>query len=180
MNIIDFEWITKVLTFDTEIKPFESSNSDLNDFLLNDAKKYLYQRLAVTYIIENNTETIGYFCLSNDVVMRSLADNAGWKKIKKTIPNSKMRSSYPAVKIGRLAVSHKYENNGFGRLILQTVKKKFVAENQQTGCRFVTVDAKKDVVDFYTKNLFDFLTSEDENENTRLMYFDLNSLQQHT
>ena len=75
MNLkgIDFTPKAKRLDFDTEIKPFESSNSDLNDFLLN--------------------------------------------------------------------------------------------------------DAKKDVIDFYTRNKFEFLTSEDENDDTRLMYLDLNSIQ---
>ena len=177
MNSISFEWRVKRLDFDTEIKPFESSNSDLNDFLLNDAKNYLNQRLAVSYILETETETIAYFCLSNDVVLRSLADKTGWKKIKKNIPNAKMRSSYPAIKIGRLAVSQKYEGYGFGRFIIRTVREKFASENQQTGCRFIVVDAKKDAMDFYTKNKFEFLTSEDKDDNTRLMYLDLNSIQ---
>ena len=177
MSSNDFEWKLERLDLKMDIKPFESSDSDLNDFLLNDAKNYLKQRLAVTYLFETDTDTIAYFCLSNDVVMRSLADKAGWKKIKKSIPNSKMRSSHPAVKIGRLAVSQKYEGYGFGRLIIQTVREKFVSENQQTGCRFVTVDARKDVVDFYARNKFEFLTSEDENDDTRLMYLDLNSIQ---
>lgn len=135
------------------------------------------QRLAVTYVLENKTDTVAYFCLSNDVVLRSHADKASWKKIKKRIPNSKMRSSHPAVKIGRLAVSQKYENNGFGRIIIETVKRKFIADNQQTGCRFVTVDSKQAAVDFYLRNHFEFLTSEDETDTTRLMFFDLNSIE---
>ena len=177
MNSIDFEWKFKRLDLDTEIKPFESSDDDLNDFLLNDARNYLNQRLAVTYLFETETDTIAYFCLSNDVVLRSLSDKAGWKKIKKSIPNAKMRSSHPSVKIGRLAVAKKYENIGFGRLIIRTVREKFVSENQPTGCRFITVDAIKNAVDFYVRNKFEFLTSEDENDNTRLMYMDLNSIQ---
>jgi GNAT superfamily N-acetyltransferase len=170
------EWKLAKLEKDTEIKHFESSDADLNEFLLNDAKNYLVQRLAVTYLIETDNETIAYFCLSNDTVLRSLADKSGWKKIKKTIPNSKMRSSYPAVKIGRLAVTQNYESKGFGRFMIQTVREKFVSEKQNTGCRFITVDAKQNALDFYIKNKFEFLTSEDEIDNTRLMYFDLNSI----
>ncbi|MDR2475246.1 MAG: GNAT family N-acetyltransferase, partial [Bacteroidales bacterium] len=64
-----------------------------------------------------------------------------WKKIRKSIPHSKLRSSYPAVKIGRLAVSKKYAGKGFGRLMIDIVMKMFVSDTQQTGCRFVTVDA---------------------------------------
>jgi hypothetical protein len=46
----------------------------------------------------------------------------------------------------------------------------------QTGCRFLTVDAYQNAVDFYIRNKFDFLTTEDESDKTRLMYFDLNNI----
>ncbi|MDR2469122.1 MAG: GNAT family N-acetyltransferase [Tannerella sp.] len=176
MTGFDFEGELKRLNLDTEIKPFESEDAELNDFLLNDAKQYSAQRLAVTYVIENETDTIAYFCLSNDTVQRFMADKAGWKKIRKRIPNAKLRSSYPAVKIGRLAVSKKYAGSGFGRLMIQIVREMFVTDTQQTGCRFVTVDAYRNAADFYIHNRFDFLTGDDENEPTRLMYFDLNNI----
>jgi hypothetical protein len=41
------------------------------------------------------------------------------------------------------------------------------------GCRFITVDAYRDAFGFYLKNGFEFLSSEDETDNTRLMYYDL-------
>ena len=178
MTGFDFKWNTRRLQLDTVIKPFESEDEELNDFLLNDAKNYLVQRLAVTYMIENETDTIAYFCLSNDTVQRFMADRVAWKKIRKRIPNAKLRSSYPAVKIGRLAVSKKYAGSGFGRLMIQIVRKIFVSDTQQTGCRFVTVDAYRNATDFYIRNEFDFLTNEDESEKTRLMYFDLNNIPQ--
>ena len=43
---VDFEWYTKRLDIDTKLKPFESEDDELNDFLLNDAKNYLTQKLA--------------------------------------------------------------------------------------------------------------------------------------
>jgi GNAT superfamily N-acetyltransferase len=176
MTGFDFEGELKKIELDTAIKPFESEDEELNDFLLNDAKHYLVQRLAVTYLIENETDTIAYFCLSNDTVQRFMADKAGWKKIKKRIPNAKLRSSYPAVKIGRLAVSKKYAGSGFGRLIIQIVRRIFVSDMQQAGCRFITVDAYRNATSFYARNHFDFLTDEDESDKTRLMYFDLNNI----
>jgi predicted GNAT family N-acyltransferase len=176
MTDSDFKWDTRRLQSDTVIKPFKSEDAELNDFLLNDAKHYSVQRLAVTYVIENETDTIAYFCLSNDTVQRFMADKEGWKKIRKRIPNAKLRSSYPAVKIGRLAVSKKYAGSGFGRLIIQIGRKMLVSDTQQTGCRFVTVDAYRNAVDFYIHNRFDFLTDDDKSDKTRLMYFDLNNI----
>ncbi|MDR0872063.1 MAG: GNAT family N-acetyltransferase [Prevotellaceae bacterium] len=177
LNGINFEWKPKRLDFDTKIKPFESEDTDLNNFLKNDAKNYLKQRLAVTYLIENDVETIAYFCLSNDIVLRLFSDKEGWKKIKKSIPNAKLRSIYPAIKIGRLAVATDYAGNGFGKLILQIVREMYSSETQPSGCRFVTVDAYQNAVHFYQKHKFEFLTSDDENEKTRLMYYDLQAIQ---
>ncbi|GHU81109.1 N-acetyltransferase [Bacteroidia bacterium] len=173
----DLKWDYKRVDFDTVIKLFDCGDDDLNNFLLNDAKNYLRQRLAVTYIFENDMETIGYFCLSNDTVLRQFADKSGWKKIKKSIPNAKIRSNYPAIKIGRLAVSKKFTSSGFGKLILLTVLTMYFSNNPQAGCRFITVDAYQNAIPFYVKNDFDYLTTEDENESTRLMYFDLNAIE---
>lgn len=44
----------------------------------------------------------------------------------------------------------------------------------RSGCRFLTVDAYADVVDFYESRCgFKFFTETDVNDDTRLMYFDL-------
>lgn len=53
--------------------------------------------------------------------------------------------------------------------------KAFFALKNKTGCRFITVDAYNypATINFYKKNGFDFLTSQDEKEDTRSMYFDL-------
>ena len=72
---IDFEWDFKRLDFDTKIRPFESEDDELNVFLLDDAKNYLSQMLAVTYLIENDTDTIAYFCISNDNLKREIGTN---------------------------------------------------------------------------------------------------------
>ena len=54
------------LTQDYIIGDFDCGNKDLNEFLLNDSKKYMDRRLAVTYIIESDGDMVGYFSLSND------------------------------------------------------------------------------------------------------------------
>lgn len=45
--------VITLLTSDYEIKSFDCGDSDLNDFLLNDAKLFTEQRIAYTYILEN-------------------------------------------------------------------------------------------------------------------------------
>lgn len=52
------------------------------------------------------------------------------------------------------------------------IKSMFVIENKES-CRFLTVDAYLEAVPFYEKNGFRFLTAEDDDPHTRVMYFDL-------
>ncbi|GHT14425.1 hypothetical protein FACS189426_20720 [Bacteroidia bacterium] len=88
------------------------------------------------------------------------------------IPNPKRRKNYPAIKIGRLAVSEKFEKQGIGGFILDSVKNLLLGR-MDVACRFITVDAYQTAFHFYQKNGFEFLSTQDENDSTRLMYFDL-------
>jgi hypothetical protein len=50
---------------------------------------------------------------------------------------------------------------GLGKIIIETVIKMFVATQQQSGCRFFTVDAYRNAPPFYDKNNFKYLTDKD-------------------
>ena len=177
LNSEELEWKLVCLDENIEIKPFESADEELNDFLLNDAKSYLSSLLAVTYLIQTKNETIAYFCLANDRVMKDDEERTTWNKINRIIPNEKRQKSHPTVKIGRLAVSKKYTDLGFGNFIIDTVGEMYTKNNQlQSGCRFITVDAYSNVLRFYEKNDFKFLTDKDKTSETRAMYFDLKTL----
>jgi len=173
-KISDIQWKLDVLQQRTTLDTFDCSDKDLNDFLLKDAKKYILSMLATTYLIRDDNNIIAYFCLSNDRITRD--ENLGkaqWNKLNRTVANEKRRKSYPAVKIGRLAVSTEYANSGFGKLIIRIVKEMYAHLKQQAGCRFITVDAYQNALEFYKKNGFDFLTEKDAQEQTRAMYLDL-------
>ena len=172
MSLGDFKFL--VLRAETEIPAFRSKDSDLNDFLLNDAKKFLAELLAVTYLFVDteSNRTVAYFSLLNDKVAFDPDERHLWNRINRNISNRKRRKSYPSVKIGRLAVSKEYEGTGVGSAILDLVKRRFISGNR-TGCRFIAVDAYAEATEFYRKNGFDFLTEKDKNDETRLMFFDL-------
>ena len=87
------------------IKPFDCGDTDLNGFLCDDASHYQQQLLANTFILEDEHQTIAYFCLLNDKISQTTIARNLWRKIRKTLPHEKHLGSYPAVKIGRLAVS---------------------------------------------------------------------------
>ncbi len=163
------------LSPDSTLNPFECSKQDLTEFFRDDSSLYGHHLLAVTYTFEIDNEVAAYYCVSNDKVSREDANTRGEeRKLEKPIPHPKRMKSYPAVKVGRLAVNSKYVRQGLGSDILDLIKHSFTTGNK-TGCRFITVDAlnEGDVLDFYGKNGFIFLTENDEEDKTRLMYFDL-------
>ena len=99
------------LTESHVLKPFDCGDQDLNDFLFNDAKDYYKHRLSVTYLLENETETVAYFSVSNDKLSINESDKPTWRKIKPLFNHRKHRGDYPAVKVGRLAVNLKYQRH---------------------------------------------------------------------
>lgn len=158
----------------TEIKSFDCGDADLNDFLVSDAKNYLRAMMALTYLLEDNLEckTVAYYSLLNDKIVFDPEEKLFWNRLNRKIVNSKRRKEYPAVKIGRLAVSKDYAGNHIGEAILLQVKHMF-ATMSRSACRFITVDAYAAAVPFYERCGFMFLTDKDRTSKTRAMYFDL-------
>lgn len=161
------------LTEDYELKPFDCGDADLNGFLANDAKAYLGRRIAKSFLLLDGDEIAAYFCLFNDKVSRMEASNGAWRKLKKLFPHDKHFSSYPAIKIGRLAVAKKYHGTGLGTQLMLSIKHMLNTESTCSTFRFLTVDAYLSAVPFYEKNGFRLLVPDDDDKHTRLMYFDI-------
>jgi len=87
MALQDFEFIP--LTENTEIFPFDCGEEDLNAFLLEDAKKYLHDLLAVTYLFidPNAKKTVAYFSLLNDKISLVPEEQKRWNKLNRKISN---------------------------------------------------------------------------------------------
>jgi hypothetical protein len=77
-------------------------------------------------------------------------------------------------------VSKEYKGQKLGSLVLNLLKRFFVTNNN-SGCRFFTLDAYREAKDFYLKNNFipALLQEDDENPKspTIPMYFDLKRIE---
>ena len=164
------------LTSDYEMKPFDCGDAALNGFLCNDAKLFSVNRLAKTYLLCENGQIAGYFSLLNDKLSRQEVANNDWRKIKKLFPHAKHFSSYPAVKIGRFAVSLPYRGRGWGSEQMDIVKQYLRQDPGYSQFRFLTVDAYLNAVPFYERNGFKKLTPTKEQGDTQAMYFDILSV----
>ena len=120
---MDFSKLTQIqLSSETPIKPFKCAEDDLNGFLFEDAKHFQEQLMAVTYLIEDTGRgiTVAYFSLLADKITFNPEEKSVWNKLNRNIPNLKRRRSYPAVKIGRLAVNEEYAGAGMGTFVLDS------------------------------------------------------------
>ncbi|MBU1111565.1 MAG: GNAT family N-acetyltransferase, partial [Nanoarchaeota archaeon] len=86
--------------------------------------------------------------------------------------------SLPALKIGRLCVDDHYLRRGLGRLMIQfAIQKASEINMNKAGCRFITLDAKRnkdkelDSIHFYKIMGFDIL--KERIKGTTPMYLDL-------
>lgn len=160
------------LSLDTSIGDFDCGDSDLNDFIQNDARNYLQQLFAVTYLLVEQNEIAAFFSVSNDKLTSDPRSTWSWVCCK--IPNEKQLRHYPAVKLGRLGVASRMQGRGLGTEIIDWIKMSFVTKNK-TGCRFITVDAYNNprTLNFYRRNEFSFFSSMDEKKDTRQMWYDL-------
>ena len=152
-----------------ELHNFRSEDLNLNIFLRRKSRKHQNELLAVTYLLYFDNEIIGYYTLSSDTMPATDIEKNKFQK-------GKQYESYPAIKIGRLAISEQYAQEGYGSWLLSAIKYKFANEQQQIGGRYLLVDAYKNVLHFYKKN--DFLVWQendefDETADTVLMYYDL-------
>lgn len=162
------------------VSSFDCGDEDLNDFILNESVLYRQARLAVTYIIEikGTNNVAGFFSLANDRVSISDFENkTEFNRFrKKRFINEKRLKSYPAAKICRLGIDLSAKGQSLGTFILDFIKSYFVIDNK-TGCRFITVDAYNDAVPFYLKNDFLPLSAEADNDKTKLLFFDLEAIE---
>ena len=164
------------LTSDSEIKPFDCGDAELNGFLRDNAKPFLTEFLAKTYLLCDENEIAGYFCLLNDKVSKQEVANSDWRKLKKLFPHSTHFGSYPAIKIGRFAVAVSHRDKGLGSELMDILKRLLRQDPGYSIFRFLTVDAYLAAVPFYEKNGFKRLLPAEGGDGTQAMYFDMKSL----
>ena len=171
--------IVRKLRHSSPVDNFDCGDFDLNDFLTSESLDYQKARLSTTYLLLSETGCVdAYFSIAHDRVSLSDFENkTDFNRFrKKRFPNSKRLKSYPAIKICRLGVSILSKNKHFGTFLIDLIKRMYYSDTK-AGCRFITVDAYHDAIPFYEKNGFIPLNTDDEDDVTRVLYFDLMDLE---
>lgn len=149
------------LSFEHDVSGFHCGNlqddKDLDSFLNDDALTQQNQNINVTHaaVLKGTKRVIGYVTTLND---RLRVNN----KEKGDLHITAGYSDFPAVKIGRLAVSSDYAGRHVGTTMLRYVIGLVLENAQSVGCRFLIVDSYPKSVDFYLKKGFIINTIQDQ------------------
>lgn len=166
------------LTAQTDIKPFDCGDDDLNGFLMNDAKSFMQKKIANTFLLTDEGKAVAYFSLLTDKISKRDTTNSNWRKLKKKFPHEKHFNSYSALKVGRFAVSQDYRGQNIGSELMTYIKRTLHENQLYAAFRFITVDAYMSAIPFYEKNDFRLLVSAEENPYTRSTYFDMMEMEE--
>ena len=80
------------------------------------------------------------------------------------------------IHIGRFLINPSLTGKGLGSLIINAIISECLHLNKKIACRLLTVDAYIQALPFYEKMGFKYLTEKDEQEDTRVMFIDLNTM----
>ncbi len=156
------------LTDRHNITSFDSKSAELNEFLKVDALKDQDNMIGKTYLCFWKEGIAGFITLLADTLeVHAVYENDGIDGYR--------YHKYPAIKIARLAVDKRYERKGIGRFLLLASIGKTISISKEIGCRYITVDSKKDSIGFYEKHDFKIVEKYRPNDFPK-MYLNIHSI----
>lgn len=130
-----------------DIASFDCGDSDLNEFVKQDCIRYKSQSLSHTKIAIYRGRVGGFIALLSDSI--TLEDSERQWLIHKNVTVRQI----PALKIGRLGICLDLQKQGMGSALMKYAVGVAFRMNSDigVGCRFLTVDAYPESVDFYIR-----------------------------
>lgn len=137
-----------------QLAAFDCGKPHLNEFLGDTARAMHEQRLGLTSIVFHSQVVgpVGYFTLANDSIPLNTSESFDLGIDKElTLP------SFPAVKIGRLAVSRPLQGEGVGSVVVKLILGEVLESDSLSSARLLVVDADNEpnVVGFYERQGFE-------------------------
>jgi GNAT superfamily N-acetyltransferase len=150
-----------------DLASFCSTSDELNDFLKSDALKAQNDLISKTYLCFWKEALAGFVTLTTDTIGYNLIEQCDGI-------DGYAYQKYPAIKIARLAVDEGCKKRGIGQNLLLWAVGKAYEISKQIGCRYITVDAKRESIEFYLKYEFK-LIKKHKDRDFPPMYFNLYS-----
>lgn len=183
---------------------FSCGDSDLDEFFKEDVFLYEEDMLGKTYCWVTNDRPHKIVCLvtvANDSIKSIGLPKNSRNRFNRIFNNDKRNLTYPATLIGRLGVNIDFQGKHVGRQLMDYIKDRNIASDNENACRFLVVDAlnKPETLAYYEHNGFVYMHKTEDIErialkrydetgqlifelpisdhlHTRMMYFDLKKL----
>lgn len=165
-----------ILKDSDNIKSFNCGDTEdhkkLNKFLIERASDHMRDYIGTTiavYDLDSNNRVVGYITLLADSF--EVEEQYKQKFFKSVVMKNKY-DTFPALKIGRLAVHKDHQNKGIGKYLFKLAVAIAIESNERlgVGMRFIVVDSKEMSKDWYPGKLnFRKLVESDP----YYMYYDL-------
>ena len=130
------------------IKEFSCGKDMLDDYLHKQVSQDIKRKLSACFVLNDKETDLlkGYYTLANNSIAQELIPNEFQKKL----PNS--YKSIPTILLGRLAIDHRFQNQGVGKLLLVDALKRSYDISKSIGSFAVIVDPlDEDAERFYDK-----------------------------
>jgi GNAT superfamily N-acetyltransferase len=112
--------------------------------------------LSVTYVLLFKGDLAGYVTVTMDEIPLNKVERGEGVRFGRV----------PAMKIAQMGVHEKYAGIGFGKYLVTYAIMVATQVKEAVGCRYVTLDAKTDLVDWYTKQGF-VINDKDQEERVK-------------
>jgi predicted N-acetyltransferase YhbS len=120
---------------------FDCRREAQNSFLYEWAWPDQRQRLTTTYVYRAAGMLVGYMAVCMDAVVLGTREK----------PAALRYKNLAALKLAQLGVDHTLSGRGLGTLIIFDVVNLALELSQRVGCRYVTLDAQPDLVEWYQR-----------------------------
>ena len=128
------------------ISDFDCEDTDINEFLKNDALTHQDEMIATTVLFLHNDKILGFCSLAADAIKLSQEE-----KIECIIDKGDMKHypQYPAMKLARFGRDKKYKGQTIGMSIIIPWVIGYVKSLDKFSIRFITLDAYPKRVSYY-------------------------------
>jgi predicted N-acetyltransferase YhbS len=142
-----------ILNEKDDLRSFKCANEEINDFIHDEAKEFQNERLGVSYVFTYDDKPVGFVTLSMADLRKERMKSEHRLQIGK--------ENYPALQISQLAVCTELERRDIGTELCKFSHGKAYEFSEKVGCRFLVLNAKRNVIGFYEKYGFRLLPKQE-------------------
>jgi GNAT superfamily N-acetyltransferase len=138
-RVSEFVLLTKHKLSSEPPSGFDCRREDQNEFLYESAWPDQRQRVSTTYLYVAGGALVAYTVVCMDAVVLGTREK----------PAALRYRNIGALKLAQLGVHHAFQGRGVGAVAVGDVIALALELSQQVGCRYVTLDAQPDLVEWY-------------------------------